>query len=369
MNKILIIFGTRPEAIKMCPLVKELQKNRDINVVVCVTGQHREMLDGVMNTFGISADYNLSIMKPKQTLFEITTMCMDGIRKIIESENPTAIVVHGDTTTAFSAALSGYYMRIPVYHVEAGLRTYDHYAPYPEEFNRVAIDNISDICFAPTEEAKNNLIREGIISERIFITGNTGIDALCTTINKDFQNELLDWVSGSKYILMTLHRREIQGDVMNKMFIAIRHVAEKYPELKFIYPIHKNPIVRELAKSILHDLDNIRIIEPLDTVDFHNMMSKSYIILTDSGGIQEEAAYLGKPTLVLREITERPEGVEKGVLQIVGTNPQNIERAIIELIDNEEKYNRMARSTDVFGDGKASSRIASIICRKMLKNG
>ena len=361
MKKIMLVFGTRPEAIKMSPLVKELKNRKNIETVVCVTGQHKEMLDSVLKTFQVVPKYNLKVMKDNQTLFDITSNILNKIREILEIEKPNLVLVHGDTSTTFVTALACYYLQIPVGHVEAGLRTYNIYSPFPEEFNRQAVGIISKFNFVPTEMAKNNLLKEGKDANTIFVTGNTGIDALKTTIRNDYTNEHLEWAKGSRLILITAHRRENIGIAMENMFRAIRRVIDEHQDLKAIYPIHLNPTVREIANKYLKNDDNIRIIEPLDVLDFHNFMNKSYIILTDSGGIQEEAPSLGKPVLVMRDTTERPEGIKAGTLKLVGTVEKNIYNEFTNLIDNKSEYEKMSKASNPYGDGHASERIADII--------
>ena len=324
MKKIMVVFGTRPEAIKMCPLVNELKSRENIITKVCVTGQHRQMLDQVLEAFSVEPDYDLSIMKDKQTLFDITTNILNRIREVLETEKPDVVLVHGDTSTTFVTALACYYLQIPVGHVEAGLRTYNIYSPYPEEFNREAVGIISQYNFAPTEVSKDNLLREGKRPETIFVTGNTVIDALKTTVREDYSNPELDWAADSRLILLTAHRRENLGEPMHSMFRAIRRIVDETPDVKVIYPIHMNPLVRKAADEELGNSDRIRLIEPLDVLDFHNFMSRSYLILTDSGGIQEEAPSLGKPVLVMRDTTERPEGIAAGTLKLVGTDEEVI---------------------------------------------
>lgn len=317
MKKVMIVFGTRPEAIKMCPLVKELKKRKNIKTIICVTGQHKEMLNQVLRCFEVVPDYNLNIMKEKQTLFDITQNIMTNIKKVLEEVKPDLLLVHGDTTTTFAAALSAFYMQIPVGHVEAGLRTYNVNSPYPEEFNRQATGIIAELNFAPTQVSKENLIKEGKKEDKIFITGNTAIDALNTTVKKDYFNEELEWAKDSRLIMLTAHRRENLGKPLENIFLAIKRIMKEFKDIKVIYPVHKNPIVRETANRILGNCERIRLIEPLDVVDFHNFLANSYLILTDSGGIQEEAPSLGKPVLVTRDTTERPEGIEAGTLKLV----------------------------------------------------
>ena len=361
MKKIMIVFGTRPEAIKMAPVVMELKKRKCFKTVVCVTGQHRQMLDQVLEIFGIVPDYDLSIMKDKQTLFDITTGILNKIKDVLTKEKPDVVLVHGDTSTTFVTALACYYLQIPVGHVEAGLRTYNIYSPYPEEFNREAVGIISSYNFAPTEVSKANLLREGKSSETVYVTGNTVIDALQTTVKKDYYHPDLEWALDSRLILLTAHRRENLGAPMHSMFRAIRRIVDETPDVKVIYPIHMNPIVRQAASEELGNDDRIRIIEPLDVLDFHNFMARSYLILTDSGGIQEEAPSLGKPVLVMRDTTERPEGIEAGTLKLVGTDESTIYACFKELLENEDAYNKMSRAVNPYGDGKASVRIADIL--------
>lgn len=361
MKKIMIVFGTRPEAIKMAPVVMELKKRKCLKTVVCVTGQHRQMLDQVLEIFGIVPDYDLSIMKDKQTLFDITTGILNKIKDVLTKEKPDVVLVHGDTSTTFVTALACYYLQIPVGHVEAGLRTYNIYSPYPEEFNREAVGIISNYNFAPTEVSKANLLREGKKPETVYVTGNTVIDALQTTVKKDYFHPDLEWASDSRLILLTAHRRENLGVPMHSMFRAIRRIVDETPDVKVIYPIHMNPLVRQAASKELGNDDRIRIIEPLDVLDFHNFMARSYLILTDSGGIQEEAPSLGKPVLVMRDTTERPEGIEAGTLKLVGTDESTIYAYFKELLENEDAYNKMSRAVNPYGDGKASVRIADVL--------
>lgn len=364
MKKVMLIFGTRPEAIKMCPLVNELKRRKnDFEVVVCVTGQHRQMLDQVLEIFNVVPDYDLSIMKPNQTLFDITTNILNKIKTVLEKEKPDVVLVHGDTSTTFVSALACFYLQIPVGHVEAGLRTYNILSPYPEEFNREAVSIISQFNFAPTELSKNNLLREGKKENTIFVTGNTAIDALKTTVREDFHNEHLEWANDSRLILLTAHRRENLGEPMHHMFRAIRRIVDEYPDVKVIYPIHMNPLVRKAAEEELKGNDRIRIIEPLDVLDFHNFMARCHFILTDSGGIQEEAPSLGKPVLVMRDTTERPEGIEAGTLKLVGTNEEVIYREFKRLLDNKEEYIKMAEASNPYGDGHASERICDILAK------
>lgn len=357
----MLVFGTRPEAIKMCPLVNELKKRDSIETIVCVTGQHRQMLDQVLETFHVVPDYDLSIMKQKQTLFDITTNILNRIKEVLEKVKPDVVLVHGDTSTTFVTALACFYLQIPVGHVEAGLRTNNIYSPYPEEFNRQAVSIISQYNFAPTELSKQNLLNEGKKLGSIFVTGNTAIDALKTTVRENYSHPELEWAKDSRLILITAHRRENLGEPMKNMFRAIRRVMDEHPDVKAIYPIHMNPIVRETADSILGDDDRIHIIEPLDVLDFHNFQSRSYLILTDSGGIQEEAPSLGVPVLVMRDTTERPEGIAAGTLKLVGTDEDVIYRYFTELLDNSEAYNLMAHAANPYGDGCACKRIADIL--------
>lgn len=361
MKKIMLIFGTRPEAIKMCPLVNELKTRKSIKSIVCVTGQHRQMLDQVLEAFGVVPDYNLAIMKDKQTLFDITGNILNGIGKILDETMPDVVLVHGDTSTTFAAALACFYKRIPVGHIEAGLRTYDIYSPYPEEFNRRAVGIISEYNFAPTENSKENLIREGKAPNQIYITGNTAIDALKTTVRDDYTHPELEWAADSRLIIITAHRRENLGNPMHNMFRAIRRIMNEYSDLKAIYPIHMNPIVRSAANEELGGCERIHIIEPLDVLDFHNFLARSYMILTDSGGIQEEAPSLGKPVLVMRDSTERPEGVKAGTLRLVGTDEDSIYNNFKLLLENKEAYNAMAKACNPYGDGYACKRIADIL--------
>ena len=361
MKKIMLVFGTRPEAIKMCPLVNELKKRKNIKTIVCVTGQHRQMLDQVLETFNVVPDYDLSIMKDKQTLFDITTNILNKIKKVLEDAKPDVVLVHGDTSTTFVTALACYYLKIPIGHVEAGLRTYDIYSPFPEEFNRQAVSIISNYNFAPTPKAKENLIREGKDENKIWITGNTVIDALKTTVKENYTHPELEWAKDSRLIFITAHRRENLGQPMHNMFRAIRRVMDEHPDVKALYPIHMNPIVRKAADEELGGCDRIHIIDPVEVFDCHNIMAKSYLILTDSGGIQEEAPSLGKPVLVMRDTTERPEGIAAGTLKLVGTDEEVIYNNFKELLENEEMYKKMSHANNPYGDGKACERIADIL--------
>lgn len=360
--KVMFVFGTRPEAIKMCPLVNELRSRPDeFETIVCTTGQHREMLDQVLHVFGVVPDHDLHVMKPGQTLFDITSDVLLRIRAVLEEERLDAVLVHGDTTTSFAAALAAFYLQIPVGHVEAGLRTRDLYSPWPEEFNRQAVDVISRWYFAPTETSRRNLVDESKPADRIFVTGNTGIDALRHTVRDDYAHPELDWASDSRLILITAHRRENLGEPMHRMFRAIRRVMEERPDTKAIYPIHMNPQVRKAAHEELDGFDRLRIIDPLDVVDFHNFMARSHLILTDSGGIQEEAPSLGKPVLVMRDTTERPEGVAAGTLRLVGTDEDVIYREFSRLLDDPAEYAAMSHASNPYGDGHASNRIAEVL--------
>jgi len=364
MKKIMLVFGTRPEAIKMCPLVKELKKRPEAQTVVCVTGQHRDMLNQVLEAFQVEPDYDLAIMKDRQTLFDITIHVLEGIRGVLEKEKPDVVLVHGDTSTTFAAALACFYLQIPVGHVEAGLRTYDITSPYPEEFNREAVSIVARYNFAPTKLSKENLIREGKKPETIYVTGNTVIDALKTTVRDGYRHPELDWAEGSRLILLTAHRRENLGEHMHAMFRAIRRVTEEHPDVKVLYPIHMNPAVREAAAEELAGCDRIRLIEPIDVLDCHNIMARSYLILTDSGGIQEEAPSLGKPVLVMRNTTERPEGIAAGTLRLTGTDEEVIYSEFTRLLDDRAAYEAMAHAENPYGDGHACERIADILLKE-----
>ena len=361
MRKVMLVFGTRPEAIKMCPLVLELKKRPQLETVVCVTGQHRQMLDQVLEAFGVEPDYDLSIMKDRQTLFDVTVNILERIREVLEKERPDVVLVHGDTSTTFVTALACFYLQIPVGHVEAGLRTYDIYSPYPEEFNRQAVSIISQYNFAPTELSKQNLLREGKKAQTIYVTGNTAIDALKTTVRNDYTHPELEWASDSRLIMLTAHRRANLGQPMHNMFRAIRRIVDEYPDIKGSYPIHMNPVVRQAADEELGNDDRIHIIEPLEVLDFHNFLARSYLILTDSGGIQEEAPSLGKPVLVMRDTTERPEGIEAGTLKLVGTNEETIYAEFKRLLESQEAYEAMSKASNPYGDGFACRRIADIL--------
>lgn len=361
-KKVMLVFGTRPEAIKMCPLVNELKSRPDqFETVVCVTGQHREMLEQVLRVFDVEPDHDLAIMKPGQTLFDVTCDVLVRLKAVLESERPDIVLVHGDTTTSFAAALACFYLQIPVGHVEAGLRTNDIYSPWPEEFNRQAVDIVSEWYFAPTDASRQNLLDEGKSADRIWVTGNTGIDALATTVRDGYGHPELEWARGSRLILITAHRRENLGDPMRRMFRAIRRVMEEHPDVKAIYPVHMNPLVRNAAHAELDGFDRLRIIEPLGVLDFHNFMAASYLILTDSGGIQEEAPGLGKPVLVMRDTTERPEGVKTGTLRLVGTDEDVIYCEFSRLLSDAGEYARMSRASNPYGDGRASERIADVL--------
>lgn len=363
MKTIMIVFGTRPEAIKMCPLVKELKGRKELRTVVCVTGQHRQMLDMVLDAFHVTPDYDLSIMKEKQTLFDVTTSILERIKMVLEEVRPDVVLVHGDTSTTFVTALACFYMQIPVGHVEAGLRTYNIYSPYPEEFNRQAVGIIAKYNFAPTSVSRENLLREGKSADTIFVTGNTAIDALKTTVRENYTHPELEWAAGSRLIMLTAHRRENLGQPMHNMFRAIRRVLEEHPDTKAIYPIHMNPVVRQAAEEELGGCDRVRIIEPLDVLDFHNFLARSYMILTDSGGIQEEAPSLGKPVLVMRDTTERPEGIAAGTLKLVGTSEKTIYREFTRLLTDSAAYDAMSKASNPYGDGHACQRIADILSR------
>lgn len=361
MKTVMLVFGTRPEAIKMCPLVNELKGRKNINTVVCVTGQHRQMLDQVLEAFDVEPDYDLSIMKDRQTLFDVTTNILERIKSVLEEVKPDVVLVHGDTSTTFVTALACFYMQIPVGHVEAGLRTYNIYSPYPEEFNRQAVSIIAKYNFAPTEVSKGNLIREGKSPDNIYVTGNTAIDALKTTVRESYTHPELEWASDSKLIMITAHRRENLGEPMHHMFRAIRRILDEHPDVKAIYPIHMNPVVRQTAAEELSGCDRIHIIDPLDVLDFHNFLARSYMILTDSGGIQEEAPSLGKPVLVMRDTTERPEGIAAGTLKLVGTTEKLIYDNFKLLLENKEEYDKMSKASNPYGDGFACKRIADIL--------
>lgn len=367
MKKVMLVFGTRPEAIKMCPLIMELKKRKTIQTIVCVSGQHRQMLDQVLDTFQVCPEYDLSVMREGQTLFDITANILEKIKVILEEVKPDIVLVHGDTSTSFTTALACFYLKIPVGHVEAGLRTYDIYSPFPEEFNRQAVGILAKYHFAPTEIARQNLLREGRDDRNIFVTGNTAIDALRITVQNNYSHPELEWVASDRLILITAHRRENIGKPMHDMFRAIRRILEEYNDVKAIYPVHMNPTVRRIAEQELGDCKMIHIISPIDVLDFHNFMARSHIILTDSGGIQEEAPSLGKPVLVMRNTTERPEGIEAGTLRLVGTEENVIYESCKLLLDNQHEYKKMACASNPYGDGYACERIADILEMKLFE--
>lgn len=360
-KKIMLVFGTRPEAIKMCPLVNELKRRNTIETIVCVSGQHRQMLDQVLSTFHVVPDYDLSIMKEQQTLFDITTNILDAVKAVLEKVKPDVVLVHGDTSTTFVTALACFYLHIPVGHVEAGLRTHNIYSPYPEEFNRQAVGIISKYHFAPTKLAKENLVKEGKNASTIYITGNTVIDAMRYTVMENYSHPELDWIGEGRMIFITAHRRENLGEPMHRMFRAIRRVLDEHPDVKAIYPIHMNPLVRKAADQELSGCNQIHIIDPIEVFDCHNFEARCYLCLTDSGGIQEECPSYGKPVLVMRDTTERPEGVEAGTLKLVGTNEQTIYKWFTKLLDDDDEYSKMARAANPYGDGHACERIADIL--------
>ncbi len=369
MKKVMLVFGTRPEAVKMCPLVKELKKRKSLDTVVCVTGQHRQMLDQVLEVFQVQPDYDLAVMKQKQTLFDVTIHILTRIREVLEREQPDVVLVHGDTSTAFATALACFYLQIPVGHVEAGLRTYNIYAPYPEEFNRQAVGIVAKYNFTPTEWSKENLLKEGKDPASIYVTGNTAIDALKTTVRVDYTHPELEWAKGSRLMMLTAHRRENLGEPMRHMFRAIRRIVDEHDDLKVIYPIHMNPAVRQAAAEAFGDNDRFHMIEPLDVVDFHNFLAHSHLILTDSGGIQEEAPSLGKPVLVMRDTTERPEGVSAGTLKLVGTNEETIYTECNRLLTDQTAYTAMSVASNPYGDGHASERIADALEENLFTDG
>lgn len=364
MIKVITIFGTRPEAIKMAPLVKELKSREEIECIVCVTAQHREMLDQVLEAFDITPDYDLDIMQHGQTLSDITSRALKGLEEIIKKEKPHIVLVHGDTTTTFAGALAAFYSQVDIGHVEAGLRTWNKYSPYPEEMNRQITGVLADMHFAPTENSKKSLLAENKKEETIYVTGNTAIDALATTVRKDYKHEIFNWIGNDKLILLTAHRRENLGEPMRQMFKAIKRIVDEFNDIKVVYPVHLNPKVREVADEVLGDDDRIKLIEPLEVIDFHNFIAKSHIILTDSGGIQEEAPSLGKPVLVLRDTTERPEGIEAGTLKLAGTSEERIYELIKELLTDKNVYDSMSKASNPYGDGHASERIADAIIEK-----
>ena len=364
-KKVMVVFGTRPEAIKMCPLYTELKGREEFETLLCVTGQHRQMLDQVLRAFGITPDFDLSIMKDKQTLFDVTINILEKIRSVLQETAPDVVLVHGDTSTTFATALACFYMQIPVGHVEAGLRTYNIDSPYPEEFNRQAVSIVSRFNFAPTELSRQNLLKEGKKPETIFVTGNTAIDALKTTVRKDYGHPELEWAAGKRLIVITAHRRENLGAPMHHMFRAIRRIIDEHPDVCAVYPIHMNPVVREAAAEELSGCERIHIIEPLDVIDFHNFLARSYMIITDSGGIQEEAPSLGKPVLVMRDTTERPEGIAAGTLKLVGTDEEPIYSAFKLLLEDPEEYKKMSEASNPYGDGFACRRIADALAEKL----
>ena len=361
MKTVLVTFGTRPEAIKMCPLVKELRKEKKFHTLVCVTGQHKGMLEQVLQIFDICPEYDLQIMKEKQTLYDITEKVLLGMREVLQKEKPAIVLVHGDTTTAFAASLAAFYEKIRVGHIEAGLRTYDLSAPFPEEFNRQCVGIIANYHFAPTIDAKQNLLAEKKDKTKIYVTGNTVIDALKTTIKKEYSHPVLDWAKGNRLILLTAHRRENLGEPLRNIFKGIKKVLDEIQDIKIVYPIHSNPIVREIAQEIFNGHERMKIIEPLDVLDFHNFISKAYLVLTDSGGIQEEAPALGKPVLVMRNTTERPEGVQAGTLKLVGTDSEEIAYEFKRVLEDKECYNSMSRAVNPYGDGTACKKIVNIL--------
>jgi len=363
MKKIMVVFGTRPEAIKMCPLVKELRKHESIETIVCVTGQHRQMLEQVLKAFEVVPKYDLAIMKDRQTLFDVTTNVLLGMKEILEKEKPDVILVHGDTSTTFATSLAAFYLEMPIGHVEAGLRTYNLAAPFPEEFNRQGVGIIAKYHFAPTTTARDNLIREGKKAEGIYVTGNTVIDALQTTIFPSYTHPILDWAKGSRLVMLTAHRRENLGRPLYNIFEGIKRTIDEVEDVKVIYPIHLNPIVRKTAEDVFGDHPRMKMIEPLDVLDFHNFMYRSYMILTDSGGIQEEAPALGKPVLVMRDTTERPEGIEAGTLKLVGTDADVIHKEFLRLLTDPEAYDEMSRASNPYGDGTACRQITEILLR------
>lgn len=368
MIKVMSIFGTRPEAIKMAPLVKELETRKEIESIVCVTAQHREMLDQVLDTFQIKPDYDLDIMKQGQTLADVTTRALNGLEEVIKETKPDIVLVHGDTTTTFAGALAAFYNQVAIGHVEAGLRTNDKYSPFPEEMNRQCVDRMTDMYFAPTEISKNNLLMENIDEGKIYITGNTAIDAMATTVDKNYTHPELEWVKpNERMILLTAHRRENLGEPMRHIFKAIKRIVDEFSDIKVIYPIHMNPRVREVANEVFNDTDRVKLIEPLEVFDFHNFQNKSYIILTDSGGIQEEAPSLGKPVLVLRDTTERPEGINAGTLKLVGTDEEVIYKETKKLLTDKEEYEKMSKASNPYGDGHASEYIVDAIVKEFTK--
>ena len=364
MIKVMTIFGTRPEAIKMAPLVKELEKRKEIESIVCVTAQHREMLDQVLKVFDIKPDYDLNIMKQGQTLSEITSRVLLGLEEVIKEVKPNIILVHGDTTTTFAGALAAFYNNVDIGHVEAGLRTWNKYSPFPEEMNRQMVDCMTDMYFAPTEVSKNNLLIQGINEDKIYITGNTAIDAMKYTVNDNYYNEIFNWVGEDKLILLTAHRRENLGEPMKNIFNAVKRLVIEVPNIKVVYPIHLNPNIRKIADEVIGNNDKIKIIEPLEVIDFHNFINKSYLILTDSGGIQEEAPSLGKQVLVLRDTTERQEKIKESTLKLIGTDEKKVYKEIKKLLVDKSEYEKMSKANNPYGDGFASKKIVDEIINK-----
>lgn len=366
--KVMSIFGTRPETIKMAPVVHELEKREEIESIVCVTAQHREMLDQVLEALKVKPDYDLNIMKQGQTLSDITTRALKGLEDVIKKVKPDIILVHGDTTTTFAGALAAFYQQVAVGHVEAGLRTYNKYSPFPEEMNRQFVGIVSDMNFAPTERSKNNLLREGKKEETIYVTGNTAIDALNLTVDEEYSDEITEWIGDDRLIVLTAHRRENLGEPMYRMFKAIRRIIDKYDDVKMVYPVHLNPLVVKAANEVFGDSEKIKLIKPLEVVEFHNLLSRSYLILTDSGGIQEEAPSLGKPVIVLRDTTERPEGIDAGTLKLAGTEEETIYQMVDELLSDSMEYEKMSKASNPYGDGHASERIVDAIIAKFSKS-
>ena len=366
--KVMSIFGTRPETIKMAPVVHELEKREEIERIVCVTAQHREMLDQVLKALKVKPDYDLNIMKQGQTLSDITTRALKGLEDVIKEVKPDIILVHGDTTTTFAGALAAFYQQVAVGHVEAGLRTYNKYSPFPEEMNRQFVGIVSDMNFAPTERSKNNLLREGKKEETIYVTGNTAIDALNLTVDEEYSDEITEWIGDDRLIVLTAHRRENLGEPMYRMFKAIRRIIDKYDDVKMVYPVHLNPLVVKAANEVFGDSEKIKLIKPLEVVEFHNLLSRSYLILTDSGGIQEEAPSLGKPVIVLRDTTERPEGIDAGTLKLAGTEEETIYQMVDELLSDSMEYEKMSKASNPYGDGHASERIVDAIIAKFSKS-
>lgn len=366
--KVMSIFGTRPETIKMAPVVHELEKREEIESIVCVTAQHREMLDQVLKALKVKPDYDLNIMKQGQTLSDITTRALKGLEDVIKEVKPDIILVHGDTTTTFAGALAAFYQQVAVGHVEAGLRTYNKYSPFPEEMNRQFVGIVSDMNFAPTERSKNNLLREGKKEETIYVTGNTAIDALNLTVDEEYSDEITEWIGDDRLIVLTAHRRENLGESMYRMFKAIRRIIDKYDDVKMVYPVHLNPLVVKAANEVFGDSEKIKLIKPLEVVEFHNLLSRSYLILTDSGGIQEEAPSLGKPVIVLRDTTERPEGIDAGTLKLAGTEEETIYQMVDELLSDSMEYEKMSKASNPYGDGHASERIVDAIIAKFSKS-